>query len=76
MLDAIEQFRAALLAAGIEPPKNMVADGKLHRFSTNGKRKDDAGWYVLHLDGVPAGAFSATGALTSMRHRAPRQKRP
>jgi putative DNA primase/helicase len=57
MHDAIEQFRAALLAAGIEPPKNMVADGKLHRFSTNGKREDDAGWYVLHLDGVPAGAF-------------------
>jgi putative DNA primase/helicase len=24
---------------------------------TNGNRKDDAGWYLLHLDGLPAGAF-------------------
>src|SRR5262249_50413258 len=57
MPDAIEQFRDALLAAGIEPPKNIVADGKIHRFSTNGNRKDDAGWYLLHLDGLPGGAF-------------------
>src|SRR5262245_54797760 len=29
----------------------------IHRFSTNGHRSDDAGWYILHLDGLPAGAF-------------------
>jgi putative DNA primase/helicase len=57
MADAIQQFREAIFAAGIEPPKNIVADGKIHRFPTNGTRKDDAGWYVLHLDGLPAGAF-------------------
>jgi putative DNA primase/helicase len=55
--DAIGQFRDAILSAGIEPPKNIVADGKIHRFSTNGSRKDNAGWYLLHLDGVAAGAF-------------------
>jgi phage/plasmid primase-like uncharacterized protein len=32
-------------------------NGALHRFSTNGKASDDAGWYILHTDGVPAGAF-------------------
>jgi hypothetical protein len=57
MPDAIYQFRDAILAAGIEPPNDIVADGKIHRFSTNGNRKDDAGWYLLHLDGLPAGAF-------------------
>ena len=57
MPDTIEQFRGAILAAGIEPPKNIVADGKIHRFSTNGNQNDDAGWYLLHLDGLPAGAF-------------------
>jgi putative DNA primase/helicase len=57
MSDAIEQFCDAILAAGIEPPKNIVADGKIHRFPTNDTQKDDAGWYVLHLDGFPAGAF-------------------
>jgi putative DNA primase/helicase len=35
----------------------MEADGELHRFSSNGKRSDQAGWYVLHADGIPAGAF-------------------
>lgn len=57
MSDPTEQFRAAILSAGLPPPDAIVADGHLRRFSTNGKAKDDSGWYVLHLDGTPAGAF-------------------
>ena len=57
MSDPTEQFRAAILAAGLPPPDEIVVDGRLHRFSTNGRAKDDSGWYVLHLDGIPAGAF-------------------
>lgn len=57
MTDAIEQFRDAIQAAGLEPPETIDADGALHRFSTNGKAADDSGWYTLHLDQVPAGAF-------------------
>jgi len=57
MSDPIEQFRAAMLAAGLTPPDDIHADGQLHRFSSNGKPRDDSGWYVLHLDGVPAGSF-------------------
>ncbi len=53
----IDQFKSAIAAAGISPPDTINADGVLHRFSTNGKRSDDSGWYVLHLDGVPAGSF-------------------
>lgn len=52
-----EAFRAAMEANGITPPDKIVADGKIHHFSTNGKHKDDAGRYVLHTDGVPAGWF-------------------
>lgn len=55
--DPTEQFRAAILAAGLAPPDDMVADGLLHRFPTNGRRGDDSGWYVLHDDGISAGAF-------------------
>ncbi|GAB4352065.1 MAG: DUF927 domain-containing protein [Methylohalobius crimeensis] len=55
--DAINQFREAILDAGFSPPEDIKPDGNLHRFSTNGKRKDASGWYVLHLDNVPAGAF-------------------
>ncbi len=55
--DVIEQFRVALRDAGLEPPDEIRTDGELHRFATNGKRSDTAGWYVLHVDGVAAGAF-------------------
>jgi putative DNA primase/helicase len=54
---SIQQFRIAIQNAGLHPPEIIEADGELHRFPSNGKRGDDAGWYVLHLDGIPAGAF-------------------
>lgn len=52
-----EQMRTAMLAAGLTPPAEIYDDGKLHRFASNGRRGDDSGWYVLHGDGVPAGAY-------------------
>ena len=57
MTGAVEQFHTVILAAGLTPPDEVMGDGRLHRFSTNGNPKDDSGWYTLHLDGVPAGAF-------------------
>lgn len=55
--NATSQFRDAIRAAGLTPPDVIEADGKLHRFASNGKRNDDAGWYVFHGDGIPAGSF-------------------
>lgn len=67
--DFVDQFRDAMRSSGIEPPAEVVADGELHRFGSNGptghrKNGDDAGWYVFHPDGIPAGAFGdwRTGA--------------
>lgn len=57
MSDLAADFRDAVAAAGIKPPEFVEADGQLHRFSMNGKSGDDAGWYVLHADGIPAGMF-------------------
>jgi len=54
---AAEQFRSAIEQAGLFPPAKIHDDGKLHRFASNGDRDDDAGWYTLFGDGVPAGAF-------------------
>lgn len=53
----LDQFREAIRAAGLTPPDVIEADGKLRRFASNGKRGDDAGWFVLHGDGIPAGSF-------------------
>lgn len=57
LANPIEQFRDAIQTAGLVPPDEIEADGKLHRFSSNGKKTDDAGWYLLHDDGIPAGSF-------------------
>lgn len=56
-MSAIDQFLSAMEAAGLTPPVPLHADGKLHHSSPVGKRGDDAGWYVLYLDGVPTGVF-------------------
>jgi putative DNA primase/helicase len=47
----------AIAAAGLTPPDTIIPDGKIHRFSSNGKPRDDSGWYMLHLDGIAGGAF-------------------
>lgn len=56
-MQAIESLRTAMVAAGLTPPDDLVADGALHRCGSGDRRNDDAGWYVAHLDGIPAGAF-------------------
>ncbi|GBG02535.1 hypothetical protein AZSI13_18620 [Azospira sp. I13] len=56
-MSPLQQFRDAIQAAGLTPPDVIEDDGKLRRFSSNGKRGDDSGWYCLHGDGIPAGSF-------------------
>ena len=53
----IEGFRSEISKAGLSSPSEIIDDGKIHRFSSNGKPTDNAGWYVLFTDGIPAGAF-------------------
>jgi putative DNA primase/helicase len=60
MRDSVSEFRNVMRAAGIEPPAEIVADGGLHRFRVETDRAGTRnGWYVLHVDGVPAGAFGS-----------------
>ena len=55
--DAVDAFRGAIVAAGLTPPESIAADGTLHRFASDGRRGDDSGYYVLHLDAPVAGMF-------------------
>jgi phage/plasmid primase-like uncharacterized protein len=50
-------FRKAMMDEGIMPTVQIIADGKMHSFSTNDEESDDAGRYILHLDGIPTGWF-------------------
>lgn len=54
--EIIDTFKSAVFSALSKSPTKVIADGALHRFSID-KRGDNVGWYKLHLDGVPAGAF-------------------
>ena len=54
---AVAGFTASMAAHGMTPPADIVADGRIHRFSTSPKASDTAGGYVLHIDEVAAGAF-------------------
>ena len=53
----IEGFRSEILKAGLSSPNEIIDDGRIHRFSSNGKTTDNVGWYVLFTDGIAAGAF-------------------
>ena len=57
MNNVIDLFMTAIAAAGMTPPTEIIDDGMIHRFSTNGRPRDDSGWYCLHSDGIPAGSF-------------------
>ncbi|HAU0965787.1 TPA: DUF1738 domain-containing protein [Legionella pneumophila] len=61
-----DEFKAALLSLGaIVSGEHPIMDGKPHRIPTEGdKNSEKAGFYVAHLDGVPAGYIknNRTGA--------------
>lgn len=59
MTDPLEAFRAEV-AAALGDPGPIVADGRIHRFRTEGERSGSrAGWYLFHADGLPAGSFGS-----------------
>lgn len=55
--DDMVAFAAAIASAGMEPPVDIVADGSLHRFSTDGEGGPCDGWYVLRYEASLTGVF-------------------
>ena len=56
-----DQLRDAIIGSGMTPPREILLDGKLHRFSSGTKgspgHTDKPGWYIAFGDGIPAGRF-------------------
>jgi putative DNA primase/helicase len=50
-------LRRSAAGLGLALPVEIITDGGLHRFSSNGRRGDDAGWYVYYPGSMPCGAF-------------------
>ena len=74
MSEAIPNFITAMEAAGVgpaEPIAQQLAGGELVRFQVAGDRAGRRnGWAVLHLDGIPAGAFGCNKRGISDKWRA------
>lgn len=71
----VEQLDEAFRTAGLEPPHPIITDGKIHRFSTGNKQSsDDAGWYCIYGDNIPAGVIGnwRTGETHNFRADMPR----
>ncbi len=58
--DPVIAFAQAARDAGLEIHGQVIPDGKIHRVQIGDDRKHKKnGWYVMHLDGVPAGCFGS-----------------
>jgi len=57
MSNTLEEFRQAITATLGCAPDDILDDGAIHRFIPSGRGSDKPAWYMLHLDGIPAGAF-------------------
>ena len=56
----LQEFEDEIRAVIGGEPGAIQADGRFHRFSTNGKRGDNSGWYVAYANGdFVAGAFGS-----------------
>lgn len=76
--DTVGKFLAAMEAVGMKPLEPIAArlGSGLIRFRADGDGPDRRnGWAVLHLDGVPAGAFGSFKLGVTMRWRADRRER-
>ena len=70
MNNSIEMdFIQAIKEAGLKPPDKIVVDGRIHRFSSDGRLSDKPGWYVLNdlPDGVIAGAFGCWRSIDKVK---------
>lgn len=59
-IESPQVFARYMAEQGIPCSTVVIGDGEIHRFHVDGdKRGSLNGWYVLHLDGMPAGSFGS-----------------
>lgn len=53
----VGEFRKTMMDVGVMSPADIIADGNLHNFATSDTNLNEAGSYVLDLNGLPVGWF-------------------
>lgn len=57
-VNVLNQFHLAMQSFGLHCNEPIIPDGKPHRFPIEGdKASSKNGWYIFHLDNLPAGSF-------------------
>lgn len=57
-----DAFANAIHRLGVaEPKSDIIADGKIHRFSANGKSSNSSGWYVVFEGEIVSGVVGNWG---------------
>lgn len=66
--DPASGFLADMTSNGVQCSEAIVADGKIHRFSVNGKRDKD-GWYILHVNDLVSTGFYGDWSSETQSHK-------
>ena len=74
------QLIDAIVASGLDAPREIILDGKIHRFRSGSKGSgghgDKTGWYIAFSDGIPAGRFGCWRAGIEVSWRADVGRKP
>lgn len=64
-----QQMIDAIAGAGYTPPSTINFDGKVHRFSSDGRKRGDSGWYVAYDGKIAGGCFGCWKDSSSINWR-------
>jgi len=64
------QFIDAIINAGLHAPRDIVMDGKIHRFASDDDRHKKPGWYIAYETPIPVLVFGCWKAGFTSQKRA------
>jgi hypothetical protein len=64
------QFIDAIIEAGLHAPRDIVLDGKIHRFASDDDKRKKPGWYVGYEAPIPVLVFGCWKAGFTVHRRA------
>jgi phage/plasmid primase-like uncharacterized protein len=64
------QFIDAIINAGLHAPRDIVMDGKIHRFASDDDKRKKPGWYIAYESPIPVLVFGCWKAGFTSQKRA------
>ena len=64
------QFIDAILESGLRAPRDIVMDGKIHRFASDDDNRKKPGWYIAYESPIPVLVFGCWKAGFTSQRRA------